>query len=130
VTSALHKRGWKDRVNRGLIAVDEFSALGAQGERAIGLLQRSGGFGWQVWLLTQGLSDLSAAMDRTAARRVMNATQLNLVFRHLEPADARAWSSSFGSYGSQEFNRRRSGETGAPVGDWSVRDVTRPYVAA
>jgi hypothetical protein len=46
VTSALHTAGWKARGNRGLIAVDEFSALGRQGERAIGLLQRSGGSTW------------------------------------------------------------------------------------
>ena len=130
VASALHKAGWKGRGNRGLIAVDEFSALGTQGERAIGLLQRSGGFGWQVWLLTQGLSDLAAAMDKTAAQRVMNATQLTFVFRHLEPADARAWSTHFGTYSTQRLSRRLSGETGAPTGDWSVRDVVRPYVPA
>ena len=69
-------------------------------------------------------------MDKTAAQRVMNATQLTLVFRHLEPADARAWSTHFGTYGTQRLSRRLSGETGAPTGDWSVRDVVRPYVPA
>jgi hypothetical protein len=128
VTSALYAGGWKARGNRGLIAVDEFSALGRQGERAINLLQRSGGFGWQVWLLTQGLGDLAAAMDATAARRVMNATQINVVFRHTEPADASAWSASFGSYETQRFSRRLSGETGVPTGDWRVRELRRPYV--
>jgi hypothetical protein len=130
VTSALHARGWKDRGNRGLIAVDEFSALGRQGDRVIGLLQRSGGFGWQVWLLTQGLSDLAAAMDKTAAQRVMNATQLNLVFRHTEPADAVAWEGYFGAYRTQEHTRRHDGETGRATGDWTTREVTRPYVPA
>jgi hypothetical protein len=130
VTSALHKAGWKSRGNRGLIAVDEFSALGRQGERAINLLQRSGGFGWQVWLLTQGISDLNDAMDKTAARRVLNATQINLIFRHEEPADAETWASYLGSYRTQTFRRPLDGETAAPTGNWTAHEETRPYVPA
>jgi helicase HerA-like protein/type IV secretory system conjugative DNA transfer VirD4/TraG family protein len=75
----------QQRASLGLVAIDEFAAVGAH--EALRVLSRSRSAGVSVVLATQGLADLDAAGSGTEggafARRVL--TQLDFLIAHRQP---------------------------------------------
>jgi Type IV secretion-system coupling protein DNA-binding domain/FtsK/SpoIIIE family len=106
------------------VAVDEFSALGAEGRQIVPLLARAREAGVACVVATQGLADLER-VDRTLPQQIVQNVAVRVLLRQQTAEDALAWARHLGELEREELSRRLEpggwfGSSERDTGAWST----------